>query len=115
MEIKDLQLWLATGLAAVAMLAHLKSFFAGGEKQLQASIDSLSQRVAQAEKTLIEHDRRIQATEAELKHMPDKDAVVELKIALAELKGAFGTLDQEMKSVSRAVGRIDEYLRQERK
>lgn len=65
--------------------------------------------------TLAEHDRRIQAVESELKHLPDKDSVVELKIAIADLKGTVGAMGESMGSISRTVHRIDDYLRQDKK
>ncbi|MCK3776456.1 hypothetical protein MZK49_06905 [Ensifer sesbaniae] len=47
-----------------------------------------------------------------VKHLPDKDTVMELKLALAELKGTVSTLGETVGSVSRTVHRIDDYLRQ---
>lgn len=66
-------------------------------------------------KTLIDHDRRIQSVESELKHLPDKDTVTELKLAIAELKGTVGRLDEQLGSVGRTVHRIDDYLRKDDK
>ena len=64
---------------------------------------------------LADHDRRIQTVESELKHLPDKDSVMELKLSIADLKGTVGTLGESMGSISRTVHRIDEYLRNDRK
>ena len=55
---------------------------------------------------------RIQAVETELKHLPDKDTVNELKLSLVELKGTVSTLSESMGSVSRTVHRIDDWLRE---
>ena len=100
--------YLAVALSFIALLGHAKGFFASGEK-------ALGTRQDKSEKTLIEHDRRIQRVEDELKHLPDKDTVMELKLALAELKGTVSTLGETVGSVSRTVHRIDDYLRQEAK
>lgn len=62
---------------------------------------------------LVEHDRRIQSMESELKHLPDKDAVTELKLAIAELKGTVGRMDEQIGSVGRTVHRIDDFLRRD--
>ncbi len=100
--------YLGLALAIIALLGHAKGFFSSGEKALAAKQDK-------SEKALIEHDRRIQRVEDELKHLPDKDTVMELKLALAELKGTVSALGETVGSVSRTVHRIDDYLRQEAK
>lgn len=100
--------YLGLALAIIALLGHAKGFFSSGEKALGA-------RQEKSEKTLVDHDRRIQRVEDELKHLPDKDTVMELKLALAELKGTVNSLGETVGSVSRTVHRIDDYLRQEAK
>lgn len=57
-----------------------------------------------------DHGRRIQAIESELKHLPSKDDVAELKLSLTEMKGQLGTLDSELGSVTRTVRRIEDHL-----
>jgi hypothetical protein len=64
-------------------------------------------------------DQRLDAVEArtaklegELKHLPDKDAVNDLRLAIAELKGTVGRLDSTVTTVGRTVDRIDAYLRE---
>lgn len=64
---------------------------------------------------LNEHGSRIQAIEGELKHMPAKDDVNDLKLALAELRGTVGRLDESLGGVSRTVRRVEEYLMKEPK
>lgn len=60
---------------------------------------------------LAEHDRRIQSVESEMQHLPSKDEVHQLGVALTEIRGKLETVDNEMSSMSRTVNRIDEYLR----
>ncbi|WP_339745613.1 DUF2730 family protein [uncultured Maricaulis sp.] len=63
---------------------------------------------------LIDHDRRIQAIEGELKHLPSKEDVAEVKLALSELGGRLGRIEESGQGTSRAVRRIEEYLLKER-
>lgn len=65
--------------------------------------------------TLAEHGKAIQAIEGELKHMPAKDDVTELKISMAEIKGSVAVFNEGMGSLSRTVRRIEEYLMKEGK
>ena len=64
--------------------------------------------------SLKSHDRRIQKMENEIEHLPDKDDVVELKLAMAKLEGTVGRLDDSLKGVDRTVRRIDDFLSVER-
>ena len=115
MNILDIAPYLALALAAGTALAQIKSFFSSGEKQLQKDIATNSELISGQEKKLVEHDRRIQKVENEMTHLPDKDSVMELKIALTEMRGSFSTLSETVNSVSRTVHRIDDYMRQEGK
>jgi hypothetical protein len=62
---------------------------------------------------LVEHDRRIQNMEGELRHLPDKDGVNELKLAVVRLEGTVKALDVQLGAVGRTVANIDGYLRKE--
>lgn len=112
MTAPEITQYLTLALAVIAVLGHLKGYFSSGEKTLSNRQDDHEVRLKKAEETLINHDRRIQSSEAELKHLPDKDTVMEMKLALAELKGTVGTLTESVGSVSRTVHRIDDWLRE---
>lgn len=66
------------------------------------------------EKKLTEHDRRIQALEAEVQHLPRKDDVHGLQVALEQVKGSLGRLEESHIGVNRAVRRIEEFLMKEK-
>ncbi|MCD2176458.1 DUF2730 family protein [Rhizobium sp. C1] len=55
-------------------------------------------------------DKRLGKIEADMKHMPDAEALVELKLALADMKGSFGRFEEKMAAVSRTVVRVEEFL-----
>lgn len=95
--------------------SHLTSGGKAAMTKLDAFIAAREKKDAEINHDLAEHDRRIQAVESELKHMPDKDSVVDLKLAIAELRGSVGVLGETVGSVSRTVHRIDEYLRERAK
>lgn len=63
---------------------------------------------------LVDHDRRIQDLEGELRHLPSKDDLTELKLALSQLDGRLGRIEESGQGTSRAVRRIEEYLHKER-
>lgn len=57
------------------------------------------------------HDRRIQSMEDELKHLPDKEAVHELKISIVSLEGTVKAMDAQLTGLNRLVANVDSYLR----
>ena len=100
--------WISAALAIIALGTQVKTILGAGEKKLD-------ERLTKAETKLIDHDRRIQSVEDELKHLPDKDTVTDIRLAMAELKGTVATLGESVGSISRTVHRIDDYLRNEGK
>ncbi|WP_417691531.1 DUF2730 family protein [Roseibium sp.] len=62
---------------------------------------------------LIDQDRRVQAIEGELKHLPGKDDVNDLKLSIAELRGTIGRLDESLSGISRTVRRVEGFLLKE--
>jgi hypothetical protein len=98
---------LATGLAAVLGAGlSIWNFIQSPSKSNANAIEKLVTK-------LTDHDRRIQAVENELHHLPDKDMVHELKIAIVELQGTVRGLSAELTTVSRTVINIDKYMRED--
>jgi len=71
---------------------------------LQRGNRVLTARVDKQETKLIEHDRRIQAVEDGMRHLPTKDD-------LNEIASQVTRLETEVSIMSRVVNRIDEFLR----
>lgn len=105
MTTAEISQYLGLALAVIALLGHAKGYFSSGERQIKTDLEAVKVK-------LIEHDRRIQAVEGELKHLPDKDSVNDLRLTLAKLEGTVATLTESMGSVSRTVHRIDTWLRE---
>ncbi|WP_422371331.1 DUF2730 family protein [Hoeflea sp.] len=105
MTTAEISQYLGLALAVIALLGHAKGYFSSGERQIKTDLEAVKVK-------LIEHDRRIQAAEGELKHLPDKDTVNDLRLTLAQLQGNVSALSESMGSVSRTVHRIDDWLRE---
>ncbi len=110
--------WVSFLLSASALAGLVYGWFTAGEKQVAKDLAAHKQKhgddMAAIDSAIALHDRRIQNVETELKHLPDKDSVVELKLAIADLKGTVGRLDESLGSVQRTVLRIDDWLRTDR-
>ena len=69
--------------------------------------------LVEVEQTVAEHEKRMLNVEGELRHMPDREMVNEIKLALADLKGTVGQLGERVGGVARIVNVIDETLRKD--
>lgn len=90
-------------LGVLALLGIAKGYFSSGEKTLTINVKG-------AETKLIEHDRRIQAIEGELKHLPNKDTVNKLQVDMTELKGDIALIAKSSEATERATRRVEEFL-----
>jgi uncharacterized coiled-coil protein SlyX len=95
-------------LTAINSLIALGSFIYAW---LTARAKGNSEKLSAVEKIVVEHERRIQAIEGELRHLPDKDSVVELKISMAKVEGAISALTERLGTFGTTVTRIEDYLR----
>ena len=96
-------------IGAAAVLAAGLAWWNWLQSPSKANADAIK---AMVEK-LTEHDRRIQTIEGEMKHLPDKDAVTDLKVAIVELRGTVKAMDVQLAAVGRTVANIDGYLRKD--
>lgn len=99
----EISQYLGLALAIVALLGHAKGYFSSGEKTLTARMD-------QSEKKLVEHDRRIQAVESEMKHLPDRDMAHRLELAVEKMSGRLDTMAETLKPIRATTERMNELL-----
>lgn len=72
--------------------------------------DKAGIKVDNHERKLIDHDRRIQAVEGELKHLPVKEDVHGLLLAVERLNGGLSRLEATYDGLGSAVKRIEGFL-----
>ena len=63
-----------------------------------------------AVETLVLHASRIQKLEDELQHLPTKDAVHELQLALMKMEGQIATMVKSSEATERATRRVEDFL-----
>lgn len=104
----DLRNWFSVAALAVSLATTIYAF-------LTSKAKANAEHLKSVDKSLTDLDRRVQSVEAEQKHMPSKDDVNQLKLDIAEMKGAMQALDGEVKGVSRTIRRVEDYLMKEGK
>ncbi|MDQ0454703.1 DUF2730 family protein [Rhizobium paknamense] len=95
--------FIAVALSGLNLLALIRNMLSSGERKLD-------ERITKVEGTLIEHDRRVQAVEGELKHMPDKETVQKLQLDMAEMKAQLTAMVKATEATERATRRVEDFL-----
>lgn len=108
MTILDLAPYIGVILGALALLTQLKTIFSSGEKQLE-------ERTTKSENKLVELDRRVQALESEMRHLPDKEMTHRLELAMEKISGRLDTIDAKLKPITATGERLTELLLEQAK
>lgn len=103
MDLSIIMPWIGAALSIIALGTQLKAIISSGERKLE-------ERVSKVEVKLIEHDRRVQAVENEMKHLPDRETVHKLQIDLTEMKGQMATMVKSSEATERATRRVEDFL-----
>lgn len=70
-------------------------------------------KISEHERKLIQHDRRIQSAESDIKHRPDHDDITELRRDIAGLSERLGRVETSTAALERVARRIEDYLMKE--
>ncbi|WP_137136629.1 DUF2730 family protein [Rhizobium sp. FKY42] len=93
----------ALAVSVLNLIAHIRTMMSQGEKKLD-------ERLAKVETKLVEHDRRIQAVESEMKHLPDRDMAHRLELAVEKMSGRLDTMAETLKPIRATTERMNELL-----
>lgn len=70
-----------------------------------------AEEIDRLEGQITELNERLLKLEGEMAHLPNKDMITEIRLALSDLRGTVGTLGERVAGVAHTVGLIDETLR----
>ncbi|WP_048646588.1 DUF2730 family protein [Nitratireductor soli] len=101
MELTDIVPWLSFAALAISIGTSVTTFLTSGAKH-------------NAE-TLAHHDKRLQAVESKIEHMPDSGSAHRLELAIERLNGRIETLDERLKPVAAISERMQELLLEQAK
>ncbi len=95
-------------LSVIALGTQIKSILSSGEKKIE-------ERVTKLETKLVEHDRRVQTVENEMKHLPDRETAHNLQISMERIAGRLDTMDERLRPIAATNHRLQEYLLEQAK
>lgn len=96
-------------------MASILAVFVSGCTSIFAYVNSRSKAKSEELRKLEDRldiaDKQILSLQNELKHLPDKDLITDIRLALAKLEGTVGQFGEKLTGVAHIVGVIDESLR----
>lgn len=98
--IENFPAWLAVGISALSLAYSMLS----GRSRATA------QKIANHDERLEGAEGRLTTIEADLKHLPDKDATHRLEISMADLNAEVRVLTERIKPVAAISDRLQEVL-----
>lgn len=95
--------WLGLVAVVISVASTIYAWLTSRSKDNAVAVDGIK-------KDHSELAARVQTIETEMRHLPAKDDVNELKLAMAEIKGSVAVFNEGLGSLSRTVRRIEDYL-----
>lgn len=95
--------WLGLIALAISFLGTVYAWLTTRSKENSEHLSKLSG-------TVDNHKERIQKIESELAHLPSKDDVTALRLAISDMGGTIGRLDEGMKGIKNTIGRVENFL-----
>lgn len=111
--------WASLIAVLIAIGGHVVYWFtASGSSAMKALKEHVAEQAKRDERVqskLVEHDRRVQTVEQELKHLPDARAIHSLEVAVERLNGRIAILDERLGPVVAISERMQELLLEQAK
>lgn len=103
MDLSKVMPWVVAANTLFIFIGFVKTWLSSGEKVLAEDISA-------AKKTIIDHDRRIQAIEGDMKHLPDRETTHRMELAMSEINGKLNVMAERLKPIESIGERLQETL-----
>jgi hypothetical protein len=114
LDLAPVMTWVVAAMTILNFIMLLKGIMSSGEKKLD-------ERIAKTEAKLIDHDRRVQTVESDMKHLPDKETTHRIEMTMltivgrldkqdATLDGRFSAMDAQLKPIQAIGERLNDVL-----
>ena len=114
MTLGDLKDWASIGAFIMSTGGVIYTWLTARSKTNAEDIRAIHTEVTGVRKDVEDIERRLDVIDSEWKHLPDKEAINDLKISMTEMRGTVNTLNESLKSIARTVALIDEFMRKDR-
>jgi len=118
MDPSQLNPWLSLALSVLAVGGFFWQHLTSGGARALKEMGELKARIAEENKASADAavarfqmlESKVLTIEGELKHLPDRDATHRLEMAVEQLNGKIGMLDERLKPVDALGRRLQEFL-----
>lgn len=119
LDIAPILAWIIAAMTIVNFIVLMKNLLSAGEKKLE-------EKVAKLESKAIEHDRRVQTIEGDMKHLPNQETMHSIELTMlkivgrldkqdATLDGRFSAMDERLRPIQAIGERLQDVLIQQAK
>jgi hypothetical protein len=108
MSIDDLRDLLSVAAALIATGGAIYAWLTARSKANSGALRELER-----EHREVEH--RVTSVEGDIRHLPDKESVHALQLAISEMRGSMGRIEESLGGTNRTVRRMEEFLMETRK
>ncbi|OJF91712.1 Clp protease [Rhizobium sp. 58] len=119
--------WIVAAMTIINFIILMKGLLSAGEKKLEERIAKLEAKVVEPsavsklESKVVEHDRRIQSVEGDMKHLPNQETMHSIELTMlkivgrldkqdATLEGRFSAMDERLKPIHAIGERLNDVL-----
>lgn len=95
--------WLSLAALLISVGGVVYAWLTAASKANTGALSQVNAKIA-------DHAARVAAVEFELKHLPDKESVHRLELAMADMKGQLSTLSSASDGTHRALLRMEDFL-----
>lgn len=112
--LEPLKAWIGFIALVISVGSSMWLILTSPSKKTASELQLLDNRVSDEMKLLMQAvsalGTRTQSIESELKHLPDAKAFMDMRIAISELSGKLGRMEESQLSTSRTVLQVQDYL-----
>lgn len=114
LDIAPILAWIIAAMTVVNFVVLMKNLLSAGEKKLE-------ERLSKVESKLVEHDRRVQTVEGDMKHLPKQETMHGIEMTMlkiisrldkqdATLEGRFSAMDERLRPIQAIGERLQDAL-----
>lgn len=114
LDLQPIIVWITAALTVINFITIVKNMLSSTSKENAVDI-------ALHEKKLVEHDRRIQTVEGEMRHLPDRETTHRIEMTMMQvigrldkmetaMDGRFSSMDERLKPITAMSERMQDAL-----
>lgn len=107
MTLEDFRLWAPIFISAMAVTVTVWIFRISSRR---ADVTAQQAKLDQIEKDVGRVDHRVAKLEHDFQHLPTKEQVHKLDLAVSDMKGDVKAMSETMRAVDKTTGRLENYL-----